>query len=415
MPPLNDSKSEGQTGGIASDEEALSDTSSERSVPAGTWDTLPHSDGQPIHGDTSDEAVRLGARDTAVVSKRYAGRDLEARPGQIIVSDFGTFIGKKSERLVIKKGKDVLEQVPFHNIESLVVTGAGVSISTDVIQECMEHGIQIDFLTFSGKPYAKLTSPGLSGTVITRREQLLAYYEKRGLKLAKAFVDGKLRNQQGLIHYFARYRKSEDQEAFDELSRMEAKILEIASELESIEGKCVDDVREQLLSIEGRAGAVYWDGVKKILGDRVEFETREHRGADDPFNSMLNYGYGILYSTVWGAVVLAGLEPFAGFIHTDRPGKPSLCLDLVEEFRQRVVDRTVISFVTKGTPIKLQDGMLADQTRRKLIDNIQERLESRETYRGKQHKLRTIIQLQARRIASFLRGETDYRPHVGRW
>lgn len=377
--------------------------------------TRPDTSGQPIHADTSDESANLGARNTAVVSQRYARRDLEARLGQIIVSDFGTFIGKKSERLVIKKGKDILQQVPFHSVESLVVTGAGVSISTDVIQECMEHGIQIDFLTFSGKPYAKLASPGLSGTVITRREQLLAYYEKRGLKLAKAFVDGKLRNQQGLLHYFARYRKSEDQETFDELSRMEAKILEIAGELESIEGKCVDDVREQLLSIEGRAGAVYWDGVKKILGDRVEFKTREHRGADDPFNSMLNYGYGILYSTVWGAVVLAGLEPFAGFIHTDRPGKPSLCLDLVEEFRQRVVDRTVISFVTKGTPIKLQDGMLADQTRRKLIDNIQERLEYRETYRGKQHKLRTIIQLQARRIASFLRGETDYRPHVGRW
>lgn len=335
--------------------------------------------------------------------------------GQIIVSEFGAFIGKKSERLMIKQGKDVVQQIPFHDVQSIIITGPGVSISTDVIQECMEHGIQIDFLTFSGKPYAKLTSPYLSGTVITRREQLLAYHEKRGLKLACAFIEGKLRNQHGLLHYFARYRKAEDPATFEAIAEMESKILEIAGELATIEGNCVDDVREQLLSIEGRAGAVYWEGIRKLLAGKIDFETREHRGASDPFNSLLNYGYGILYSTVWGAVVLAGLEPFAGFIHTDRPGKPSLCLDLVEVFRQRVVDRTVVSLVSKGTAIKLQNGMLTDQTRRKLIDSIQERLESRETYHGKQHKLRTIIQLQARQIASFLRGETDYKPFIGRW
>ncbi|NPV80775.1 MAG: CRISPR-associated endonuclease Cas1 [Firmicutes bacterium] len=335
--------------------------------------------------------------------------------GQIIISDFGAFVGKKSERLIIKQGKEIIEQVPFHNLQSLIISGSGISISADVIQECMEHGIQIDFLTFSGKPYAKLTSPGLSGTVITRREQLLAYYEKRGLRLAKAFIEGKLRNQQGLLHYFARYRKSENCETFDVLSNMENQIADMVKELETIDGKCVDDVREQLLSVEGRAGAIYWGGIKKLLASNIEFETREHRGANDPFNSLLNYGYGILYSTVWGAIVLAGLEPFAGFIHTDRPGKPSLCLDLVEEFRQRVVDRTVVSLVNRGSTIKLQEGLLTDQIRRKLIENIQERLEAKETYRGKQHKLKTIIQLQARRIASYLRGETDYKPFIGRW
>ena len=362
----------------------------------------------------------LNAAGNPSSSRRSSSRGVEdcmggPEEGQIIVSEFGAFIGKKSERLVIRQGKDVVQQVPFHEVQSIIITGPGVSISTDVIQECMEHGIQIDFLTFSGKPYAKLTSPYLSGTVITRREQLLAYHEKRGLKLACAFIEGKLRNQHGLLHYFARYRKSEDPAAFEAITEMESKILEIAGELATIEGNCVDDVREQLLSIEGRAGAVYWEGIRKLLAGKIDFEIREHRGASDPFNSLLNYGYGILYSTVWGAVVLAGLEPFAGFIHTDRPGKPSLCLDLVEEFRQRVVDRTVVSLVSKGTAIKLQDGMLTVQTRRRLIGSIQERLESRETYHGKQQKLRTIIQLQARQIASFLRGETSYKPFIGRW
>ncbi len=348
--------------------------------------------------------------------KRQACDDgFQVQDGQVIVSAFGAFLGKKSERLVVKRGKDVVGQLPFHDVHSILVTGAGVSISSDAIQECMEHGIQIDFLTLSGKPYAKLISPALSATVVTRREQLLAYSEKRGLKLAKAFVDGKLRNQQGLLHYFARYRRAEDSEMFDELSKMEAQILAVASELSSIDGSCVDDVREQLLSVEGRAGAIYWRGVQRLVSDKIEFRGREHREAEDPFNALLNYGYGILYSTVWGAIVLAGLEPFAGFIHTDRPGKPSLCLDLTEEFRQRVVDRTVVSFVTRGASVLLKDGRLDERTRLKLVDHIQQRLASRETYQGREYKLRTIIQLQARRLASFLRGEVDYRPYVGRW
>ena len=355
------------------------------------------------------------ARDTEPAGKRQKKPLPSAWPGQIVVTDFGAFLGKKSERLQIRKGKEVLQEIPFHKVNSIVVAGSGVTISTDAIQQCVEHGIQIDFLTFSGKPYAKLTSPHLSATVITRREQLAAYQDKRGVKLAKAFALGKLRNQQGLLHYFARYRKSSDPEVFDKLSRLEQKITEITGELDTLDGDKVDAIREQLLSIEGRAGVVYWEGVRLLLGDKVEFKTREHRGTEDPFNSLLNYGYGMLYSVVWGTVVLAGLEPFAGFIHTDRPGKPSLCLDLVEEFRQRVVDRPVISLVTKGASIHMQDGMLADQTQRKLITDIQERLEARELYRGKKHTLRTIIQLQARRVASFMRGESGYKPFIGRW
>ena len=97
--------------------------------------------------------------------------------------------------------------------------------------------------------------------------------------------------------------------------------------------------RPALLNREGRAGAQYWAGVAALLDGKAAFAGREHRGTEDPVNAALNYGYGILQSQVWSAITLAGLEPFAGFIHVDRPGKPSLVLDLMEEFRQPVVDR----------------------------------------------------------------------------
>jgi CRISPR-associated protein Cas1 len=81
-------------------------------------------------------------------------------------------------------------------------------------------------------------------------------------------------------------------------------------------------------------------------------------------NSALNYGYGILYTQVWGALMNAGLEPFAGFLHVDRPGKPSLVLDVIEEFRQPIVDRAVIAMLTKGVKIETREGLLTDESRR---------------------------------------------------
>src|SRR5207248_8007396 len=137
--------------------------------------------------------------------------------------------------------------------------------------------------------------------------------------------------------------------------------------------------------------------------DRAEFLGRASRGAQDEVNSLLNYGYGILYAQVWGAVLNAGLEPFAGFLHVDRPGKPSLVLDLVEEFRQPIVDRVVIAHVNLGEGIKMQDGLLDVETRSAIAEKVLSRLDAREPFEGKSYQARSIVQMQARRVASFVR------------
>jgi CRISPR-associated protein Cas1 len=115
--------------------------------------------------------------------------------------------------------------------------------------------------------------------------------------------------------------------------------------------------------------------------------------------------------------VLAGLDPYAGFLHADRPGKPSLVLDLIEEFRQTVVDRSIIGLVNKRVPLKQQeDGLLDEPTRHKIVEKIRERLESSELYEKKRQALRLIMQQQARHLALFLRGERErYEPLVVGW
>jgi CRISPR-associated protein Cas1 len=170
------------------------------------------------------------------------------------------------------------------------------------------------------------------------------------------------------------------------------------------------------MGIEGAAGRLYWQSVAEIVSEKLTFLGREHRGATDEMNSLINYGYGILYAQVWGAVVNAGLDPFGGFLHVDRPGKPSLVLDLVEEFRQPVVDRVVIAHINLGEPVKMANGMLDVETRSGLADKVLQRLDAREPFDGKRYQVRSIIQMQARRAAAFLRRDaTSYTSFRFKW
>lgn len=316
---------------------------------------------------------------------------------------------------MVKENSKVVNEVPFYDLEQIVIDTQGVSLSTDCIKECVKHGIYISFLDFSGKPYASLISPYLVGTAITRREQLMAYYDQRGIALVISFVEGKLKNQVNTLKYFAKYRKGKDRGLYEQIYDGIRKMEKFTAELKGIKGQCMDDVRPQIMSVEGRVGNIYWERVKLLTEGKMEFPGREHRGAADPFNSLLNYGYGILNQQIEKALVLAGLDIFCGYLHVDRPGKKSLVYDFIEEFRQPVIDRVVIATINKGVNIGMDGDYLDTQTKRDFAAKVFERLEHREKFQNKNTMMKTIIQSQARRIATFLRGEAKYKPYVSSW
>ncbi len=336
---------------------------------------------------------------------------------QLILDRFGLFLSKHSERLRVKAEGQIIEEVPLIHLESVLVTSRGVTISSDVIEVCSERGIDVVFISGNGEVYGRLGSPMLVGTVKTRREQMIALGDKRGLILGKAFAIGKILNQRNLLKYFARYRKSVNQDLYSLMEANCEKLEAYEEEVRKIEAENIDTVREILLSIEGRSSAIYWDTVKEMFGEDIKWEGREGRGAKDPINSALNYGYGILYGQVEKAIILAGLDPYGGFIHTDRAGKPSLVLDLIEEFRQQVVDRAIIALLGKGTEISVnEEGMLEEKSRKAIAQKIFERLDGEERFEGMKHKIKTIMLKQAQGIGSFLRGDRNvYKPFVGSW
>jgi CRISPR-associated protein Cas1 len=335
----------------------------------------------------------------------------------LIVQEYGAFIAKHQGRLRVLKERERLQEVPLLHLTQVIVSGKGVGISSDAIRACSEEGIPIHFVSGGGTPYGSLYSAGLTGTVLTRRAQLRAYDAAAGVALARAFTGGKLQNQANLLRYVAKNRREAEPATFATLTAVAAEVVDSLQAARSRPAADVDELRQPLLGIEGAYAARYWAALTLVVPARLAWPGRLTRGAADPFNQALNYGYGILYKQVEYALVLAGLDPYAGLLHADRPGKPSLVLDLIEEFRQPVVDRTLLGQVTRGWQVAQdEEGRLDAPTRQRVVERILERLESTEPYEGKRQPLRHILQCQARHIATYVRGDRqDYQPFVMAW
>lgn len=343
----------------------------------------------------------------------------------LVLDERGLFLGKHSERLVVSREGKAVQQAPLLYLETVTIASSGISLSADAVAECSERGIPIFFLDNLGRPYASLYSAGLTGTALTRRAQIEALHTARGLHFALQSTSGKLQNQINLLRYIGKYRKETHPALYQEIHLLEKDILDGLLHLQTIprypevqEGSVtVEDLRNEIMGIEGTAARCYWEAVGKVLPEALSFPGRRHQGATDPVNACLNYGYGILYGQCEKSLVLAGLDPYAGFLHADRPGKPSLTLDFIEEFRQAAVDRVVIGMLNKGTHIEQDErGLLTRETRGLLADKVRERLEAPVQFADKRYPLRIVLQMQARFLATYLRGERDeYVPYLLAW
>ena len=336
---------------------------------------------------------------------------------ELIVETHGVLVSKHQGRLRVMRDKEKLQEVPLVMLEQVLITSNGVAVTSDVVRVCSENGIPIHFVNGDGRSYGTLYSSGLTGTIQTRRAQLEAYSDERGAALAHAFVHGKLENQVNLLRAMAKNRRENDPDCFEETQWIVGEIRDALAAAEDTVGKTCDEIRLQLLAAEGRGAERYWTGVRRLLLADLDWPGRQTQGATDPLNTALNYGYGILYARVERALILAGLDPYAGFIHTDRPGKPSLELDLIEEFRQAVVDRTILGLVNRKFEVAFdENGRLDEPTRRRLGEHIKNRMDSTERYEGKRQRLGVILQSQARHIATFVRREREsYEPFIASW
>jgi CRISPR-associated protein Cas1 len=335
---------------------------------------------------------------------------------RLILSDRGSFLGRSGEQFRVSRRDEPDVLVPARKVEQILVLGAGISLSSDAVELADQLGVEIVFASYYGKPLARLVPASLGGTVKTRREQYCAYDDLRGVALARSFVRGKMRNQASLLKSFAKKWKGEKEDLWQEFRERANEIESLIPELDSIRGG-LDSARERIMGIEGQAAEIYWRTWGGLVPAEWSFPGRDYPAAKDPINSLLNFGYYVLEQEAWTAVLYAGLDPYAGFLHADRPGQEKLVFDLMEEFRPLVVDRVVVGLAREMRPGHFQEDCRMTKDGIKIASAaFYSRLDERLTYREKSQLLRNIIRSQASSIATFLRGERpSYEPFTPRW
>ena len=223
---------------------------------------------------------------------------------RLIINEFGAYLSKKENRFIVKlKEKD--EEYSADNIEQIIISSPS-SISESAVKLAIEKNIDIVYMSYTGKPFARIYPCTLGGTTLTRREQAKAYFNEKGIKIIKEILNAKLKNQLSLIRRLNKTREGLFDNEIDLFSDHIRKFAEI--NLTEI-----DKDRDSILGYEGYGASLYFSCLKKI----IPFKERNPK-SEDIFNICLNYGYGILYSEIERAAFFLGwIHIWGFFIWTD--------------------------------------------------------------------------------------------------
>ncbi|MDW8004955.1 MAG: CRISPR-associated endonuclease Cas1, partial [Thermofilaceae archaeon] len=261
---------------------------------------------------------------------------------RLVINEPGLFVGVRRGMITVeRKGEKILEVSPS-NVGQIVVLTRGAAISSALIRLLARHKVDLVVYSGLGYPIAKLSSPRTGGAIRLRKEQYRVQDTPAGAHLAKRFAWAKVINQKSILREAGRNRS--DINLSRRLIEMSKEISNIAAMIVNAEGDSASSVRSEVMRLEAEAAEIYWQGFRLLLPENIDFPGRRKRfeSPEDPINILLNFCYGLLASEIWLAVEAAGLDPFAGFLHADSPRRPALVMDILEEFRQPVVDRVVL-------------------------------------------------------------------------
>ena len=316
----------------------------------------------------------------------------------IIINDFGVFLGLKSYLLVIKKDSKVIKEIALNRIKTIQVLSRGVSLSSDLILACANRGIKIFFNNFT--TFSAIHSLYEHKSVQIRQNQFDVCNSQSGLELARKLIIGKLKNQRATLLYSSRnienYKKEEIINIFDKT------ILQLKNK------KNIS--KEYILGCEGNLANHYFEFLKYFELLPNSFEYRTKRNSQEITNIALNYGYAILSNFIYKSCINAGLEPYIGVLHTTRSSKPSLVLDIMEEYRSFVVDRNIIKL-----RFKLAKTNDFDKIKKEVAKNILTTIHKKYKYNHKKLTLESIIQRQVYKISGYFSKTQNYKSYIFRW
>lgn len=331
----------------------------------------------------------------------------------LFVTTQGAYVAREGDTVLVRVEKETRLRVPIIGLDGIVCFGR-VGCSPSLLELCGRHAVTVSFLSQSGRFRARVLGP-TSGNVLLRRTQYRRADAPDGsAEVARAIVAAKVANSRVVLQ-----RSVRDHPENPHGADVEAAVRRLQWLIEELrQSQSLDRVR----GIEGDAGRTYFSVFDHLITAQKEefsFHGRSRRPPLDKVNALLSFLYAVAAHDATSALESTGLDPAVGFLHRDRPGRPGLALDLLEEFRAFLCDRLALSLinrrqVTEGgfTTSESGDVRMDDATRKTLLVAYQERKqeEIRHPFLQETTTVGLLMHLQARFLARFLRGDLDGYP-----
>lgn len=322
---------------------------------------------------------------------------------ELVLNTFGTSLNRDNEGFVITH-KDGRQRLPVAGIKSIQIS-RGAQITSDAVMLAIENEIEILFMDKSGKPVGRVWSPKYGSISTIRKGQLNFTFTKQALVWIKEIISKKIENQQAMLLMM----RTDDMEIDKVRTKSISKLEDYREKITRLDGEIVSDVASQLRGWEGVSSKIYFETLNHFIPEEYRFASRSQHPAMDVVNALLNYGYGLLYGKIEGALIKAGIDPYVGIFHRDDYNRPVLVYDVIEIYRIWV-DYVVYSLVNQKVITDdyysvREDGSywLEGLGRRILIQSFNDYMEEVITQRGVSRSRITQIQLYAQSLAQMFK------------
>ncbi len=321
----------------------------------------------------------------------------------MFISTRGAYVHVAGEIFEIRLKEKKFQFAPQKVASIVIVTDA--AISTEALRLAFRHNIDVLVLDEFGTPMGRFWHARFGSTAAIRRAQIEAADKDIGLQLAREWMGERLRGQAELLRKLGRARKGQSATDLFEAAK---EITALNRKLKGIQG-VVSQVRGSLMGIEGSAARIYFGAMSRALPGQWQFEGRSRAPAKDPFNAFLNYALGVLYGICEKSIVLAGLDPYVGFLHTDNYNKLALVFDIIEP--RRVWAEDVVFHLFSGR--KARPGMwdeipggytLNQEGKQVLLERFNAYLDHVVVYRKRKLSRRNTVLADCHRTAGLLLG-----------
>ena len=330
---------------------------------------------------------------------------------KLVIDGYNKSIHKKDNRIVIYEKDKIIDTVKADLINDIIIIAKGY-ITFDAMNLIAENNIKLIAVNPRGQLTYTLESPDWENVKV-RKEQYKLSENKKGLQISKELIISKIKNQKATLTTLNKNKQ------LKRVLNHRQKISECINQILdlNIYGNN-DELRMKIMGIEGKASNEYWNGVKYFIPKEIGFESRTKKPTD-LLNSMLNYGYAILASEITKSILTHGLDPYCGFLHFDRYGRTSLTFDLIEPFRQQIVDKTAISLINRkqisADDLDKKNNTIKLEARKIIAGKILDKIYSTITYDGKIVSYSDLIQKQCDEIVKVLLNNGKFEGFYLRW